>query len=185
MTSELPPDGEPHQPNRDDDPSVHTEASSDMADLEVPQDLSDPRWKHFRPDVQGEFVPQDVGDVTINDEDELIAQHGLGVFDGGQADIAQDWVEFRESGRLLDPTYYDRYLHAHLLGKDEIDRRLDEAEVAGDVEQFRRAFNDLFAVDPRGILDAISRALDARHENSVISDDEPGDDESAEKDSPQ
>lgn len=129
-----------------------------MAELDVPQDLSDPRWKHFHPDVQGEFVGEEP-DSTPVDETDLRLFYGSDVFEGDQSPLAEDLLELSSATLADDPELETNYLHASLIGKEELKRRLEEARRSGDEASRRAAHHDLYLVDPERFIRALEWAI--------------------------
>lgn len=160
VNNEKLPSGDPHQPKEQHDAPAHVEASSDVSELDVPVDLSDPRWRHFHPDVQGEFVAQDVGDTTINDEVNLRLAYGSDVFLGDQAPLAEDLLELGSISLANDPALETDYLHASLLGREDLMRRLEDARRSGDDDAMDAAEEDLWLVDPERLFRVFRWVMD-------------------------
>jgi hypothetical protein len=152
-----------------------------VAEFPVSDDLSDPRWKHFKPGAANEFVERDVGEAEITDEDELRAHHGDDVLDGPMADLANDWLDMRGLRRYGDQDLEDRALHANLLGQDEVRRRCARALEDGDVAALDELLTDVVLSDPQGVVNVLR---DITRRNSVDPAESTSDDDPAPEDPP-
>jgi hypothetical protein len=144
------------------------EGQFDVPSDQLPDDLSDPRWAHYRSDVNGEFdVPPPEGSRPI-DEIELEAEFGSDIWQTEQGPLAEDITELREITR----DGREHGLLGHLIGADAAHELFLEAYERGDDESADAYLLEEDLADPQRFLDGLRRVRQIIEDYGLANPDE-------------